>query len=331
MQRKFLLSSFILIFVFFSFATADVKDSIKETFRVEPNGTLWIDSDLGSIEVKAASGSRVDIEVERTVRVGSRRAAEEILEDLEITFDQHGNDVKVTARYDKPRSGLWDAGRSKLNLKFFVMVPEKYNVNLKTSGGSIKVDDLQGEVEAKTSGGSLKFGHIGGPVNGRTSGGSITIDGCDGQVDVQTSGGSIQIGNVEGTVDAHTSGGSITIERADGSVTAETSGGSINVNEVFGDVNASTSGGSVNARMTKQPNGECRLTTSGGSVNVHLPDDAHVDIDAKTSGGRVKTDFRVTMSVQGEIKQSKLEGEINGGGPLLYLRTSGGNININRQ
>ncbi len=331
MHRYILITGIILPFLFFSMALAEYKDSIEESFRVRPGGTLWIDADLGSIEVETTSRNTVEVKVVRKVRGSSRRAARQILEDLEIVFDQHGNDVKVTARYDKPGSGFWDIGRHKLNLKFLVLAPKRYSVNLKTAGGSIFVDDLEGEVDARTSGGSLKFGHIAGPVNGKTSGGSITLDGCEGRVDVNTSGGSIRIGDVNGAVDAHTSGGSITIERAQGPVKAKTSGGSINVNEVFGAVDASTSGGSVNARMNSQPRGDCRLTTSGGSVNVHMPENVRFDIDAKTSGGSVKTDFRVTMQVQGKVKKNKLEGEVNGGGPLLYLRTSGGNIHINRR
>jgi hypothetical protein len=49
-------------------------------------------------------------------------------------------------------------------------------------------------------------------------------------------------------------------------------------------------------------------------------------VDAKTSGGKVVTEFPVI--VQGELKKSVLVGKINGGGPELLLRTSGGNIKL---
>jgi len=51
-----------------------------------------------------------------------------------------------------------------------------------------------------------------------------------------------------------------------------------------------------------------------------------LNLDAKTSGGRVHTDFPVT--VRGEISRRMLKAELNGGGPELYLRTSGGSIHI---
>ena len=107
---------------------------------------------------------------------------------------------------------------------------------------------------------------------------------------------------------------------------AHTSGGSIRVEEVMGTLKASTSGGSIRALISRQPRGNCRLTTSGGSVTLYLDSDMKVDLDAKTSGGRVRTSFPVTM--QGVISRRKLQGKINGGGPEIYLRTSGGNITI---
>ena len=54
-----------------------------------------------------------------------------------------------------------------------------------------------------------------------------------------------------------------------------------------------------------------------------------VDVDAHASGGHVETDIPVT--VQGEISRSTLKAKINGGGPELYLRTSGGSIHIKKR
>jgi hypothetical protein len=57
--------------------------------------------------------------------------------------------------------------------------------------------------------------------------------------------------------------------------------------------------------------------------------DIGVDVNARTSGGSVHTEFPVT--VQGEIKRSRLDAKLNGGGPELYLRTSGGSIYLKKK
>ena len=325
MKNSFFTAGIIILSLLFlqTPANADVEDVIKKSFSAQKGGTLTIDSDMGSIEILTQNQEEVAVKIIQLVKTSSKHKAEKYLEDIKVNFSINEKDVTITLDYERGHS-FWK--KSLVKVKFLVTVPTIYNVDLKTSGGSISVTDLTGEVLAKTSGGSLKFGVIKGPVTGRTSGGSIKLQGCEGIADVKTSGGSIRIGKVYGDITAKTSGGSVTIEQARGTVLAHTSGGSINVNEVAGDIDASTSGGSVKATITKQPQGNCRLKTSGGSVRVYMNPDIAVNLNARTSGGRVKVDFPVL--IQGNISKNQLIPELNGGGPELYLRTSGGTIHI---
>lgn len=281
---------------------------INRTLNVAEGGTLTIDSDLGSIDVKTRQGTTVEIDIEFEARSGGSRRLKEFLEDFDVDIRHSRDDVTIIAEYDRDDRRFWDRIGRYVRVRFYITVPKVYNVDLKTSGGSISVDDLEGEVFARTSGGSLEFGRIIGPVEGTTSGGSIRLSECKSIAKVKTSGGSITIG------------------RVDGEVRAVTSGGSIRVDEVMGAIDATTSGGSVTASISKQPQSNCRLKTSGGGITVYLTEDVGVDLDARTSGGRVRTDFPVT--IRGEISKRALRAKINGGGPELYLRTSGGSISI---
>jgi len=307
-KRRCWMAALILVFVATTCLLGGVDGDVKKSFQVGVGGRLTLETDIGSVEVQSRDGNTLDVEVLFQERHGGRRRMEDFLEDFDIDFQQRGNDVFVKAEYLRDRSGFWDSIGRYVRVEFRVTVPRKYNVDLQTSGGSISVDDLEGEVMAKTSGGSLEFGRIKGSVRGRTSGGSIDLEECDGRVDVETSGGSIDIGKVRSDVRAHTSGGGIHVE------------------EVMGTIDASTSGGSVTAKITRQPQSNCQLKTSGGGITVYMARDVKVNVDARTSGGRVSTDFPVT--VQGELSKRSLHAPINGGGPELYLRTSGGSIYI---
>jgi len=306
-MRAAVLSIAVVALMTAGFAFASIDDSIQKSFTVEQGGTLNVDTDTGSIEVRGASRRTVEIEVLRKVRTDNKKKAQEILDNFQIDFEKRGNDVYITGER-KRKDNLWDSLWNRLSLKYIIHVPEIYNVELRTSGGSISVEVLEGEVNVRTSGGSLILDDITGPVWGKTSGGGIRVGNVDGDVDVDTSGGSIKIIRALGTVKAHTSGGGITVE------------------EVMGTINAHTSGGSVKAHISRQPDSDCRLTTSGGSITVYLERDISVDLDASTSGGSVYTDFPVT--IRGKINPRKLNAKINGGGPLLYLHTSGGSIHI---
>ena len=61
-------------------------------------------------------------------------------------------------------------------------------------------------------------------------------------------------------------------------------------------------------------------------MNVSLVPDIAATVEAKVLGGTVTTEFSVAMEVAGSLKPHQLQGTINGGGPLLRLRSVGGNI-----
>ena len=292
-------------------------DTIHRTFNAAAGGTLTIDADVGDINIRTAPTNGVTVDIER-------RSSSD-LKDLDTTFAQNGNNVTIHERYT---GGHHWFHFDTLSVHFVVTVPSRYNVNLGTAGGDIKVADLQGVVEAHTSGGDLVLGHVTGPVTAKTSGGNINVASSAGNIDVRTSGGDVKIGDVNGTILAKSSGGDIEVHRAAADVNVSTSGGGIILDEVRGAVDAHTSGGNIRARFAQQPRHDSTLWTSGGTVTVELAPSVAVDLDAHTSGGNVDSD--VTVAVVGKITGEELRGKINGGGPRLVLRSSGGSIRLRK-
>lgn len=324
-----------------------IVDKIEKAYSVDLGGSLTLVSELGAIDVQTAEGHQVDIVVTKATKPLSKSAAKDALADFDVTFTSEDTGVRIEGAFKQGREH-WRNVLNRLEIRFQVTVPKDYNVDLDTAGGNIKVSDLNGTARAHTSGGSLHFGNITGTVRGRTSGGSIKLTSCDSPVDLKTSGGSIEVGDVAGDVQAQTSGGglrfgdiqgsiwgktsggSIRVENCGGGADVHTSGGSIRLESVGGDVNAKTSGGSIRTSITTQLEEACSLRTSGGGITVTLTPDIAIDVDAETSGGRVSTDFVVTSVVQGKVPKNRLKGSINSGGSLMKLRTSGGNIRLQK-
>jgi DUF4097 and DUF4098 domain-containing protein YvlB len=298
-------------------ARAETDGSIRKTFDVTPGGKLVVEVAGSKVEVEGTTGSQVVVEYTRVVSADSPEAEARILKEREVTLAQSGNTVSLVEQ--RPASGsnhsgsFWDliTGRDRgFRSKFHVLikVPSQFNVDLRTSGGGIELANVSGQIDARTSGGSLVFREITGPVEGRTSGGSIRVE------------------HYQGDMNLSTSGGSITAEDGKGRLNLKTSGGGITISGASGNVSASTSGGSIRLALTTTPDGENRLSTSGGSITVSVPAGSPVDIDAATSGGSVSTDLAVTSTTTKE--RNRFVGSLNGGGPLLHLRTSGGSIRI---
>jgi len=308
-----------LAFTLTTSAWAAAEDVIKKTFEAAPGGQLVLDVDRGSIELVTAASGGCEIQVTRKAK------NQKILDEHDITFAKEGDKISVNAKGKQASSWF---GQS-LQVEYVIAVPEKFDVDLKTAGGSVRVTGLHGKVKAHTSGGSMKFEKLEGPLNANTSGGSITVAGCQGPVEVKTSGGSLKLSDITGDVSAKTSGGSISCSRLVGKSVVHTSGGSISASGIKGQIDAATAGGSVQASLEGQPAGECSLKTSGGSVAIELVEDITADVDAKTSAGSVSSDFAVNPP-QDPKKKSELQGKINGGGPLLTLRSSGGSIRVKK-
>ncbi|HJQ69092.1 MAG TPA: DUF4097 family beta strand repeat-containing protein [Blastocatellia bacterium] len=305
-------------------AREKAEERITQSFEVAPGGLLSVDIDGGSIEIRPSDSPKVYVEMYRRIEAGSSEAARELLERNPVRISQSGNNVYIEAQ------GPNTNGRSRKNVELKVSVPRNFNVDLKTSGGKIGVEGLDGTVRAKTSGGNLSFSSIRGPVRGETSGGPIAARDIDGEVVVKTSGGGIEVINITNDVVAHTSGGSITARRIEGKLDAKTSGGSLNFEEVSGEIDGRSSGGSVTARFSKPIDANCRLETSGGTVNVYLPENSQFDLDAQAGSGQIMTEFPVSITFQGKLEKSTLKGQVNGGGAVLYCRTSGSNINLKK-
>lgn len=295
----------------------------EKSFKVKPGGWVDMRADFGSIDVVSWANSEVKVEVRKWVEGRSRRSAAELFEDYEVRYDQTERGVSIVAEM---RGSGWHRGNDGLQVEFRITVPKQYNLDLNTAGGSISVDDLTGEARVKTSGGSLSLGRIEGPVNANTSGGSIELREAKGNIVAHTSGGSINVGQVSGDVDVETSGGSIDVDGASGNLRAHTSGGGVSLRGLHGRVDAGTSGGSVDAEILEQITEPCELSSSGGGIMVYLAKNIKADIDAYTSGGEVISDLPIT--VQGSVGEGKLRGKLNGGGPLLTLRTSAGDIRL---
>ena len=374
------------------------EDNLSKRFNVKPGGQLLMEVDRGAIQITTGETSEVQVEVKRKITGVNAAKAQDTLAAHEVTFDQDGDRVEVHARFKNEFQQNLNKGAQRLQVRYEILVPSKFNLDLRTAAGDISATDIEGSVKARTAGGSLKFGEVKGPFDGTTSAGSINLESATGIVTAKTAGGSISLGTLASEAMAETSAGSISVKKANAKLAATTHGGSIDLGELRGPARVETSAGSINVKMANerlnaithggkieagelngpaqldtsagsikvvamhaplvantaggaieigeaadavtahtsagsitiafgsQPHGDCHLTTSGGGINVRLADDLAFDLDARTSGGRVITELPVTITVVGEHKGGALKGKLNGGGKLLELKTSAGDI-----
>jgi hypothetical protein len=271
---------------------------------------LRVETHGGGIQVSPGGDGTVRVTARQKIRASSEAEADELLRKLELTFEQNGNDVRVVSKYERQPWGFRIGAWPPVQVDLVITVPASFATDLHTSGGSITIGNLGGKAHLRTSGGSIKAGKIGAQVNARTSGGSITVEAAGAEVDLETSGGSITVGNVAGPA------------------RISTAGGSIRIGSVENTLRAHTSGGSIRAAIAGALKEDCVLSTSGGSVRVNVDKAAAFRLDASASGGSVDAEGITLMLEKGGSNRSRLAGAVNGGGPLLKLRSSGGGITL---
>jgi hypothetical protein len=213
-------------------------------------------------------------------------------------------------------------------------------LKLTTGGGSIHVVSAKGKVIASSGGGSVSVGHAA-AVMVETGGGSVDVQGCNGETSVETGGGSIELGDINGPVTLETGGGSIKLNGARGPVKVSTGGGNLDLWKLSQGVRAETGAGTITAEFIGTPpsgnQSYSLLETSAGDVIVYVASDVKLNIKATIQtafGHKITSDFgELKVSSEGGQwgpKTMYAEGSLNGGGPLLKVRTTIGNIFIRR-
>ena len=212
------------------------------------------------------------------------------------------------------------------------------DISLHTGGGSIQVHHANGRLVAESGGGSVEIMSASQGASVETGGGGIQVHQCMGKVKVSTGGGSIDLGDLGGPADIETGGGSIHLASAKGHVDARTGGGGI---ELYGvpSARAETGAGGIVVKLVKtgaEP-ATSTLETSAGDITVYIAPDVALSVRANVdlgSGHRITSDFPdIHVTSEGDKwgpRALSAEGKLNGGGPMLKVRTTTGDICFKR-
>jgi DUF4097 and DUF4098 domain-containing protein YvlB len=212
------------------------------------------------------------------------------------------------------------------------------DLGLHTGGGSILVHRANGKLVAETGGGSVEIQSCAQGAVVETGGSSISVSHCNGKVKASTGGGSVDLSDIGGPAEIETGGGSIHLTSAKGHVHAETGGGGI---ELYGvpSASAETGAGGITVKLvnTGAERTDSDLETAAGDITVYIASDVAINVRASVemgNGHHITSDFSdIRIGSEGDKwgpKTLTAEGSLNGGGPMLKVRTSSGDISFKR-
>lgn len=293
-------------------------EDIRCQIPVKRGGRLVLRANLGSVSVEPGVSGRVECLIHLSAYGRSAQDAKSCLNAYQVKAVQTADGAYIQGVSACQRNG------SSTSAAFDVKVPLKFNLDVKTLGGSIHVAELDGELRAVTSGGDIRTGNLLGPVQVSTAGGMIALGNIGGSVKAQTAGGNVVLGNIDGPAIVATGGGEIRAGVINGPVTAHTAGGDIILQAAAGPVQVETMGGQIHL-------GECgnsvRAQTAGGNIEVA---GAKGGVHAETTGGSI-TLLKAMSSVQAETDAGRILAQIDAGrstfGPSR-LETQVGDVDV---
>jgi hypothetical protein len=246
--------------------TDDVDDPFMEkSFSVDGAGLLRVFTPSGDIRVVGVKDTNAVV-----VRLYVRRgyalwSGSKSLENFRITQMQRGNEITASVEPKNRDSKMW--GNSEVSFYFEIRAPQEFSTEMQSLGGNIRIDNMRGRHLIKTNGGSLRLNKVQGEIKGFTAGGHIQLAECRGNVMAKTYGGNIQMRNVQGEVRTYSSGGNIDAQAMEGTFFARTNGGNIQADMQYVDqgLRLESSAGNVEARVPSNEGYEVVL--KGMSVN----------------------------------------------------------------
>lgn len=266
----------------------------------QPGGRLVVRADFGSVSVTPGSDNRMTCQVSLRAFNADLESARRLLNNYRLSLQKlAGGELTLVGEFTSPGSGP-----NRLSVSYQIRVPLKFNLNLKTQGGGLRVEQLQGELSAVTAGGDIHTGNVTGPVRVQTAGGDIDLGNIGSRLEARTAGGGIRVGDVQGDASLETRGGEIRAGRILGSVTAQTAGGDITLQGATGPVRAQTAGGQI---RIGQCSASIHALTAGGSIHLQ---GARGLVQAQTAGGNIDL-YSIESAVRAQTAAGRILAEIS--------------------
>ncbi len=296
------------------------EGSFERALSVSGPVELDVGTGSGSITIRSGNTNTVRIIGEVRARDISRQQAEQKLQYIVANppVEQAGNRISI-GRISK------EEYRRNVSISYMIETPPETRVRANTGSGNQEIEGVRGPVEADTGSGNIRVVEIAEEVNADTGSGNIEVISAGRGLKAGTGSGNIRARRISGPVKLGTGSGDISVEQVgEGDATLESGSGTIEASGVRGALGAETGSGSIRASGT--PSREWSVESGSGGVTLRLDSDAGCTLDLKAGSGRISV--RPSLTETEIVSRKEVRGKIRGGGALIRVRTSSGNITI---
>lgn len=264
--------------------------------------TLRIENNAGEIRIEPSRTGSVTVNALIRIRAANAGELKAYADSVALSGETAGDEFRI--RIMSQKTGA-DTDPAHITTDLRVTVPNGVTVTVVNSLGDVRIDSIAADLHVQVASGTIHVERAGGNLTAVSDLGSIEVGTVAGDARLTASAGEIRAKLIQGAAILENSLGGVKIDACDGPVKARLRSGGLTVN-------------------FRKITGPGDLEVDFGSAVIGLPQDARCAIDAATSMGDIHSDF--PLAVKKEVAQASAKGELNGGGPLVRIKTSSGSI-----
>jgi hypothetical protein len=261
-------------------ATRTERGTEMQTFATPAPITAVVDIVLGDIRFSAADRADTVVTVEPIDP--ARKLDTDAAAQVNVEFEAG----RLRVWQPKLRTAF---ARKFGSVRISVQLPTGSDVQGDTADGEYVVTGRVGACRLKNAVGDIKVARAA-EVRLKTSGGRVIVDQVDGKAEVSGS-GDIRVNRIGGDAAVKNIGGATWIGEAHGDLRAGAANGPITVDTAHAAAWAKTAIGDI--RIGRTGTGPVEITTAAGRLEVGVPAGTAVELDAKTPTGRVHNHVNV--------------------------------------
>ena len=134
----------------FDIAAGKAEETWSRTYKLADKGRLELINVNGKITAQATDGPDLIVEGKKTAKARSDEAAKDLLTKLEIREEAGDSTVRIESR--PPRL----SGFSSHEIEWTIKVPKGIVLDLRTTNGGVRLNNLTNEVHAKSTNGGVR-------------------------------------------------------------------------------------------------------------------------------------------------------------------------------
>jgi len=272
--------------------------------------------------IDAASGDHIVLDLrtggsivlhgwnEPRVRLRARLAGRDWRETT-VQLERVGREVRLRSEFER------DLRSSSTSHSFELWVPRSVDVDVASAGGSVSVDNLNGEITGYSGGGGINIVSSSGSASITTGGGDIAVSNSDLSGTVSTGGGAVTISNVTGGLRGLSGSGPVISSIAPGTSVSSTIEG----------VSGRVVGGVVGREIRRSATTTTESGIRGGSVTTSYSDVGEQGI--ATTRGYLPGATSISKA-GGSVRLSEMPsgGSVHTGGGEISIGSSRGYLDV---